>query len=87
MREVAQELGIDTEFVARDLDFHRGVGRAYLSQFEKSVASGRWEAAAFAATSFRRAGAHALLLDEAKLAAIPGPDPIHTLVSYLRKSD
>lgn len=69
MREVAQELGIDTEFVARDLDFYRGVGRAYLSQLEKGVEAGRREPAAFAATAFRRAGAHALLLDKAELAA------------------
>jgi hypothetical protein len=68
VRDVAQELGIDTEFVARDLDFHRGVGRAYLSQLEKGVEAGRWEPAAFAATAFRRAGAHALLLDKAELA-------------------
>jgi hypothetical protein len=66
--EVAQELGIDTEFVDRDLDFHRGVGRAYLSQLEESGAAGRWETTAFAATAFRRAAAHALLLDKAELA-------------------
>lgn len=68
MKEVAQELGIDTEFVARDLDFHHGVGRAYVSKFEKNVEAGRWETIAFAATAFRRAGAHALLLDKTGLA-------------------
>ncbi len=68
MREIAQELGIDTEYVARDLDFHSGVGYAYLAQLEKGIEGGRWEPAAFAATSFRRAGAHALLLDKVDLA-------------------
>lgn len=68
MKELAQGLGIDTEYVARDLDFHRGVGRAYLSQLEKGVEASRWEATAFGATAFGRAGAHALLLDKAELA-------------------
>lgn len=68
MREIARELGIDIEFVARDLNFHRGVGRAYLSQLEKGVEASRWEPVAFAATAFSRAGAHALLLDKTELA-------------------
>jgi hypothetical protein len=68
LREVAQELGIDTEFVVRDLDFHRGIGRGYLSQLEKHIDGQRWETVAFAATAFRRAGSHALLLDKVELA-------------------
>jgi hypothetical protein len=68
VKEIAQELGIDIELVARDLNFHRGVGRGYQSQIEEARGPGRSEAAAFAATAFRRAGSHALLLDEVKLA-------------------
>ncbi len=68
MKEIAQELGIDTELVIRDLEFHRGVGAGYLSQIEQGVNLGRWEVVAFAATAFRRAASHALILDQAELA-------------------
>lgn len=68
MREIAQELGIDVELVARDLDFHRGVGAGYFSSLERASKEQRWESIAFAATAFRRAGSHALLLDDVGLA-------------------
>lgn len=68
MKEIAQELGIDVELVARDLDFHRCVGRGYLSQVEHEKRPERWEVVVFAATAFRRAGSHALLLDQVDLA-------------------
>ena len=68
MKEIAQELGIDVELIQRDLDFHRGVGRGYLSQIEHEERPERSEAVAFAATAFRRAGSHAVLLDETELA-------------------
>ena len=67
MKEIAQDLGIDVELIRRDLDFHRGIARGYLSQSEHEQPE-RWEAVAFAATAFRRAGSHALLLDETELA-------------------
>ena len=68
MKELAELIGIDTEFVARDLEFYRGTGMAYLSHVGQYVERDHWESVAFAATAFRRAGAHALLLDDAKLA-------------------
>jgi hypothetical protein len=68
VKEIARELEIDIELVARDLDFHRGVGTGYLSHIEQYLEQRRWEPIAFAATSFRRAGSHALLLDDVKLA-------------------
>jgi hypothetical protein len=68
VKEIAQELRIDTELVARDLDFHRGVGMGYLAHSERDLEEQRWETAAFAATAFRRAGSHALLLDDVVLA-------------------
>lgn len=68
MREAAQKLEIDTELIARDLDFHRGIGIGYLSHMERYLAQQRWEPIAFAATALRRAGSHALLLDNGELA-------------------
>ena len=68
MKEIAQKLEVDTEFVARDLEFHRGVGAGYFSHIEQYLEQRRWEPIAFAATSFRRAGSHALLLDSVNLA-------------------
>lgn len=69
MKELAELIGIDTEFVARDLEFYRGVGMAYLSHIGKYLDQRSWEPIAYAATAFRRAGSHALLLDNANLAA------------------
>jgi hypothetical protein len=68
VKEIAHELEIDVELVARDLEFHRGVGSGYFSHIEQYSEKRRWEPIAFAATSFRRAGSHALLLDKVKLA-------------------
>jgi hypothetical protein len=68
VKEIAQELGIDVELIQRDLDFHSGVGRGYLSQVDHEERRERAEAVAFAATAFRRAGSHALLLDETEVA-------------------
>jgi hypothetical protein len=68
VKEIARQLEIDIELVARDLDFHRGVGAGYFSHIERYLEQRRWEPIAFAATSFRRAGSHALLLDNTKLA-------------------
>jgi len=68
VREIARELGIDTELVERDLNFHRGVGTGYFAHSEQDLKEQRWETAAFAATAFRRAGSHALLLDNVELA-------------------
>jgi hypothetical protein len=68
VKEIAQQLEIDIELVARDLEFHRGIAAGYLSQREQNLEQQRWEPIAFAATSFRRAGSHALLLDDGKLA-------------------
>jgi hypothetical protein len=68
VKEIAQQLEIDIELVARDLDFHRGVGTGYFSHIEQFLGQQRWEPIAFAATSFRRAGSHAFLLDDIKLA-------------------
>jgi transcriptional regulator with XRE-family HTH domain len=68
MKEIAKELGIDLELATRDLDFHRGVARGYLSQQEHIQRPEKWESIAFAATAFRRAGSNALLLDQAELA-------------------
>ena len=68
MKEIAQQLEIDIELVARDLEFHRGVGAGYFSHIEQYLERRRWEPIPFAATSFRRAGSHALLLDNVKLA-------------------
>jgi len=68
VKELAQQLQIDVELVARDLEFHRGVGTGYSVGVEHRSEQRRWEAMAFAATSFRRAGSHALLLDDLGLA-------------------
>jgi hypothetical protein len=68
LKEIAQQLDIDVDLVARDLDFHRGVGAGYWSQIERQTERQRWEPIAFAGTSFRRAGSHALLLDNVTLA-------------------
>lgn len=68
MKEIAQQLEIDTDLIARDLEFHRGVAAGYLSQGERYLEQQKWEPIAFAATSLRRAGSHALLLDDGKLA-------------------
>ena len=68
MKEIAELLGIDTEFVERDLAFYRGVGAGYLSHIGQYSESRSWEPIAYAATAFRRAGSHALLLDDAGLA-------------------
>lgn len=68
MKELAELIGIDTEFVARDLEFYRGIGTAYLSHVGKNVERDHWESVAFAARALRRAGSHALLLDDANLA-------------------
>jgi hypothetical protein len=68
VKEIAQELEIDVELVARDLEFHRGVGAGYFSRIEQYSQERRWEKIAFAATSFRRAASHALLLDNVTLA-------------------
>jgi hypothetical protein len=68
VKEIAQQLEIDTELIARDLEFHRGIGTGYLAQIGQHSEQQRWDPIAFAATSFRRAGSHALLLDDRKLA-------------------
>lgn len=68
MKELAELLEIDTEFVARDLTFYRGVGSAYLLQIEDDNEQHLSKRMAYAATAFRRAGSHALLLDETELA-------------------
>ena len=68
MKEIAELLGIHTEFVERDLAFYRGVGAGYLSHIGRYSESRSWEPIAYAATAFRRAGSHALLLDDAGLA-------------------
>jgi hypothetical protein len=69
VKEIAELLGIDTEFVVRDLAFYRGVGEGYLSHIGDFVERYNWEQIAYAATAFRRAASHALLLDDAGLAA------------------
>lgn len=68
MKELAELIGIDTDFVASDLAFYRGVGTAYVSHIGQYFERRSWEPLAYAATAFRRAGSHALLLDDAKLA-------------------
>jgi hypothetical protein len=68
VKELAELLEIDTEFIARDLAFYRGVGGAYLSQIEHDAEQHLSERIAYAATALRRAGSHALLLDETDLA-------------------
>jgi len=69
VKEIAKELGIDIELVARDLAFYRGVGTGYLSHIGQYLERRSWEPIAYAATAFRRAASHALLLDDAGLAA------------------
>ena len=68
MKEIAKQLGIDTDLIARDLEFHHGVGVGYLFHIERYLEQQRREKLAFAATALRRAGSHALLLDDGKLA-------------------
>ena len=43
MKEIAELLGIDTEFVERDLAFYRGVGAGYLSHIGQYSESRSWE--------------------------------------------
>jgi hypothetical protein len=69
VKEIAEQLGIDTELVARDLAFYRGVGTGYSSHIGQYSERRSWEPIAYAATAFRRAASHALLLDDAGLAA------------------
>jgi hypothetical protein len=68
VKEIAELLGIDIEFVTRDLLFYRGVGMGYLSHIVQYSERRSWEPIAYAATAFRRAGSHALLLDDAVFA-------------------
>lgn len=68
MKEIAEELGIDVGLIERDLAFHRGVGGGYLAQIEHEERPEKIETVVFAATTFRRAGSHALLLDQTELA-------------------
>jgi hypothetical protein len=68
VKELAQQFQIDIDLVARDLEFHRGVGAGYSSHIDQYSEQRRWEPIAFAATAYRRAGSHALLLDNVPVA-------------------
>ena len=68
MREALRDLLLDVEVIDRSLDLQRGLGTAYAHMTaEINENERRDDLIAFAATCFRRAGAHALLTDDVKL--------------------